>query len=136
MTIRPIDVTTQSLSTGRFFRRAFRSASLAEGISWAGLIAALIIKYPLSGNPFGVTIWGWIHGVVWLAVVAATIAAAIRFRWPWWALPAGLVVSVLPFLSVPFDLWMERTGRLRAGWRSSRSGGRPYAPMPSSASKS
>ena len=52
------------------------------------------------------------HGIAWIAFVLACVAAAIRFRWTWWALPTGIIASMLPFLTVPFDLWMERTGRL------------------------
>ncbi len=96
----------------RFFRLAFRTTALIEGISWLGMLTALAIKYPLHGSPLPVTIWGWVHGIAWIAFVLACIAAAIRFRWTWWALPTGIIGSTLPFLTIPFDLWMERTGRL------------------------
>lgn len=96
----------------RTIRIAFRTAAIVEAVSWLGMITALVIKYPLAGSPLGVTIWGWVHGIAWIAFVLACIGAAVAFRWPWWAVPIGLVMSVIPFLTVPFDLWMERTGRL------------------------
>ncbi|QBE48464.1 DUF3817 domain-containing protein [Leucobacter triazinivorans] len=96
----------------RVARVLFRATAIAEAISWAGMLTALAIKYPLHGSPLPVTIWGWVHGIAWLAFVAACIAATIRFRWSWWALPAGLMLSVIPFLTLPFEIWMNRTGRL------------------------
>ena len=42
----------------RFFRLAFRTTALIEGISWLGMLTALAIKYPLHGSPLPVTIWG------------------------------------------------------------------------------
>ncbi len=86
------------------------------------MLTALAIKYPLRGDPIWVIIFGWIHGVAWLGFVTATITAAILFRWPIWAPLLGVLLSVLPFLTIPFDIWMERTGRL--GRRKARDSGR------------
>ncbi|MCQ9368338.1 DUF3817 domain-containing protein [Brevibacterium sp. 50QC2O2] len=104
--------TTAIAPAGSAFRLLFRSAAIIEACTWVGMITALIVKYPLAGSPMGVTVFGWIHGIAWILFVLACLAAAVRFRWTWWALPLGLVMSVLPFLTVPFDIWMERTGRL------------------------
>ncbi|MFI8632352.1 DUF3817 domain-containing protein [Microbacterium sp. NPDC077663] len=97
----------------RFVRVVFRTAAIVEAVSWIGMITALIIKYPLAGTPLGVTIWGWVHGIAWIVFVVSCLLAAITFRWKWWIAVLGLAMSVLPFLTVPFDLWMERTGRLQ-----------------------
>ena len=67
---------------------------------------------PSTAAPYPSPSGGWVHGIAWIAFVLACVAAAIRFRWTWWALPTGIIASMLPFLTVPFDLWMERTGRL------------------------
>ncbi|WP_353681687.1 DUF3817 domain-containing protein [Microbacterium sp. 69-7] len=77
-----------------------------------------MVKYPLQGSPHGVTVAGWVHGIAWIAFVIACLAAAIRFRWAWWVTLLGLVMSVLPFLTVPFDIWMERTRRLGKSGRA------------------
>lgn len=96
----------------RTIRLFFRTAAIAEAVSWAGMLTALMIKYPLQGSPIWVSIWGWVHGILWIVFVIACLAAAIRFRWSWWVALIGLAVSTLPFLTVPFDWWMERSGRL------------------------
>lgn len=122
---------TTAFTTDVPARWAFRTTAIAEAISWIGMLTALTIKYPLNGSPLGVTIWGWLHGVCWLAFVVALLIAAARFRWRWWLVPVGLAMSVVPFLTVPFDIWMERTGRLRRRDRRSSaipsSGGRSPA---------
>lgn len=98
----------------RTIRLCFRSAAIAEAVSWVGMLTAMAIKYPLQGSPIWVSIWGWVHGILWIAFVLACLAAAFRFRWSWWVTLIGLATSTLPFLTVPFDRWMERSGRLGA----------------------
>ena len=98
---------------------AFRVTAFAEAMTWVAMLTAMLFKYAINGYAFGVTVAGWAHGTVWLAFVAACIAAAIRFRWRVWIALVGLIMSGLPFLTIPFDYWMERSGRLRrAGSRS------------------
>lgn len=103
------------LDTGRLDRASalfFRTTSIVEAVSWVGMIIALVVKYPLDGTPMLVTVWGWVHGIAWIAFCLSGLNAAIRFRWSWWLVPVGFVMSILPFLTLPFDVWMERTGRL------------------------
>jgi integral membrane protein len=96
----------------RVSRLFFRVTSIVEAVSWVGMIIALVVKYPLDGTPMLVTVWGWVHGIAWIAFCASGLLAAARFRWSWWLIPVGFVMSVLPFLTLVFDAWMERSGRL------------------------
>lgn len=98
--------------TDRLIRRAFRITAITEAFTWVGMLISLAVKYPLQGSPLGVTIFGWIHGIVWIAFVVACLTAAIWFKWSWWIPIIGLLVSTLPFLTVPFEMWMQRTGRI------------------------
>ncbi len=109
---------TVPLTTGRLDRASalfFRTMSIIEAVSWVGMIIALVVKYPLDGTPVLVTVWGWVHGLAWIGFCVAGLNVAFRFRWSWWLVPVGLVMSVLPFMTIPFDVWMERTGRLKRG---------------------
>lgn len=114
MTRNPIETSTntQAGPAQRAIRTFFRAAAVIEAFTWAGLLIAMIIKYPLQGSPMGVTVFGWFHGAAWITFIIASIASSIRFRWPVWAFLLGLLMSVLPFLTVPYDIWMERSGRL------------------------
>ena len=109
--------TTEAQSESAWDRRirlAFRVVARTEACTWVAMLTAMLFKYVINGYAFGVTVAGWIHGSVWLAFVAVCLVAAIRFRWKPWIALTGLIMSGLPFLTIPFDIWMKRTGRLRA----------------------
>jgi integral membrane protein len=95
-------------------RNVFRTLAILEAFTWAGLLISMLIKYPFDGGGLGVTIFGWLHGTIWIAFLAVGLITGIWFRWRWWLFPVGFVSSVLPFTTVPFDVWMEKSGRLRA----------------------
>ncbi|MGO2660650.1 DUF3817 domain-containing protein [Mycetocola reblochoni] len=113
----------------RAVRLFFQATLLTEGVTWCGLLVALAFKYLINGWTFGVTVFGWIHGVVWLAVVLAILLAAVRFRWPIWLAPVGLAMSVLPFLTLPFEWWMRRADRLRRAGREAEGAPTEDAPV-------
>ncbi len=113
----------QAARSRRPIRMVFRATAFIEAFTWAGLLIAMIVKYALQGNPMGVTVFGWLHGTAWIAFIAAGITAAIRFRWPIQAVLLGVLSSLLPFMTIPFDIWMERTGRLSQ--QATRANARP-----------
>ncbi len=107
--------------TDTIMRIVFRSLAVLEAFTWAGLLISMLIKYPLAGSPIGVSIFGWLHGLVWVLFVIIALTAGIWFRWSWWVTLIGVLVSILPFATIPFDIWMERTDRLNT--RSARTRG-------------
>lgn len=112
--------------TDTIMRIVFRSFAILEAFTWAGLLISMLIKYPLAGSPIGVSIFGWLHGLVWVLFVIIAITAGIWFRWAWWITLIGVLVSILPFATIPFDIWMERTGRLHT--RAARGRGAQQRP--------
>ena len=98
-------------------RSVYRLVSVAETITWALLISALILR-ATTGFAFAVTLAGGIHGFVFLAYGATALLIAINQRWnPALAL-AAVATAVVPFATIPFDLWLERRGALAGGWRT------------------
>ena len=95
-------------------RLVFRILALTEGVTWVALISSMIVKYGLNGSPMGVTVSGWFHGMVFMLFVAAVLVCGVWFRWKWWVFLLGWVSAVIPFGTVVFDVWVERTNRLRA----------------------
>lgn len=89
----------------------FRTVAIAEAVSWAGLLIAMVVKYGF-GEPLGVTILGWIHGIVFTAYVVACLVVYGPLRWRFRDLVLGLIASVPPFGSVVFERWAMRRGRL------------------------
>lgn len=97
-------------------KQLFRTAAIAEAITWTLLISALIIR-AATGWALGVTIAGGIHGFVFLAYGATAIIVAINQRWHPGVAALAIVSAVIPYATIPTEIWLARTGRLEGAWR-------------------
>lgn len=95
----------------------FRVIAIAEALSWAGLLTGMLFKYVLTGSELGVHVFGPVHGVIFLAYVAVTLLAAYRLGWSKGVLVLGLAASIPPFATYAFEVWAQRSGRLRLAER-------------------
>lgn len=105
-------------------RRLFRIFAFAELLTWAGLIAALILR--ASGvSEAWVTPAGGIHGFVFLSYCVVTVLVWVDARWrfSWGVL--GLASAVVPFATLPFELVIDRRGMLPRRWRLGSGGEAP-----------
>jgi len=93
------------------YARWFRTVAIAEAFSWAGLLVAMVFKYAL-GMPAGVTVLGWVHGLVFTAFVVTCLVIFSPLRWSFGALVLALVSSVPPLATVLFERWASRRGLL------------------------
>lgn len=96
---------------------AFRVTAIAEAISWAGLLIAMLFKYVIVKTATGVEIMGPIHGVIFLAYVVSTLVVASQLGWKLKTTLLGLFSAIPPFVTVVFEMWAHRSGHLdpRAG---------------------
>ena len=94
----------------------FRLLAIAEAISWTLLIAGLVLR-AATGWALGVTIGGGIHGFVFLSYGATVILVALNNRWRIWPTVVSLVSAVIPYATIPTELWLQRRGRLAGAWR-------------------
>ncbi|MBU4464844.1 MAG: DUF3817 domain-containing protein [Actinobacteria bacterium] len=94
----------------------FRSLAVAEAVSWTLLIAALILR-ATSDLAIAVTIAGGIHGFVFLSYGVAAVLVAKNQRWSIWPTIAAIVSAIVPYATIPVELWLHRTGRLAGEWR-------------------
>ena len=94
----------------------FRVLAVAEAISWTLLIAGMILR-ATTDIALGVTVGGGIHGFVFLSYGATAVIVAKNQRWG--ALPTIVAIAsaVIPFATIPTELWLHRTGRLAGAWR-------------------
>ncbi|UYM04333.1 DUF3817 domain-containing protein [Solicola gregarius] len=92
----------------------FRVVAIAEAISWAGLLTGMLFKYALTENEIGVQIFGPIHGAIFIGYVVMTITVGLRCRWSKPVILLGLAASIPPFATYAFEVWADRSGRLRA----------------------
>jgi integral membrane protein len=94
----------------------YRVLAIAEVFSWTLLIAGLVIR-AVGGPAVAVTIGGGIHGFVFLSYGATALIIALNNRWR--IGPAVLAVgsAVVPYATLPVEMWLRRTGRLDGAWR-------------------
>ncbi|GAA2971047.1 integral membrane protein [Microbacterium terrae] len=94
----------------------FRTLAIAEAISWTLLIGGLILR-ATADLAIAVTIGGGIHGFVFLAYGATAILVAKNQRWG--ALPTVVAIgsAIVPYATIPTELWIHRSGRLAGDWR-------------------
>jgi integral membrane protein len=94
----------------------FRALAIAEAISWTLLIGGLILR-ATAGVAEAVTVGGGIHGFVFLAYGATAVLVAKNQRWG--VVPALVAIgsSVVPYATIPAEVWLHRSGRLAGDWR-------------------
>ncbi len=95
----------------------FRRVAIAEAITWALLLTGMFLKYVTETTELAVSVFGMVHGVVFIAYCLTTVLVAVDQKWPWGRLALGLASAVPPFATVWFDRFAERRGALGEAWR-------------------
>lgn len=93
----------------------FRALAIAEAVSWTLLITGLILRATLGGS-LAVTIGGGIHGFVFLSYAATAILVALNNRWRLAPTLLALVAAIVPYATIPVELWLQRRGLLAGDW--------------------
>jgi len=96
--------------------RLFRVLAIAEAITWTLLISALIAR-AVGAVPVLVTIAGGIHGFVFLSYGATAVLLAFNQRWHVGVALLTIASAIIPFATIPAEIWLHRTGRLEGDWR-------------------
>ena len=100
-------------------RTLFRTAAIAEAVTWTLLLAGMFLKYVTETTELGVRIGGMAHGVVFIAYCLITLIVAIDARWTLKRTALGLLSAIPPYFTIWFDVAMDRRGALSRGWRLS-----------------
>ncbi len=95
----------------------FRTLAFAEAVSWTLLIAGLIVRSATGWAP-AVTIGGGIHGFVFLSYGATVILVALNNRWRVGPTLLALVSAIVPYATIPAEIWLHRRGLLDGVWRT------------------
>jgi len=91
---------------------AFRIVAIAEACSWIGLLIGMFVKYVPETSEIGVKIFGPIHGGIFVTYLVITLLAARTLRWSAGTTLLALAASVPPLVTIWFERWASRTGRL------------------------
>lgn len=109
-------------------RTLYRRIAVAEVVTWALLLAGMVLKYVTKTTELGVKVFGLAHGVVFIAYCLITLLLWVNQRWTAREGLLGLLSAVPPFLTVWWERRLERRGRLDGGWRLGRGGDTPANP--------
>lgn len=113
------DQLTAPTRSGRLTRPlwAFRTASIAEAITWTLLLIGMFGKYVTHTTELGVRVFGTLHGAVFLAYCVTVVLVAIDQRWPLGRTVLALACAIPPFATLAFDRWVEKRALIGDAWR-------------------
>lgn len=109
-----------STTTGFTPRGLYRVLSIAEAITWTLLIIGLLAKYVVAPGETGdlvLRVTGTIHGFVFLSYGATAILVGINQRWKPLLTIGAVGTAVVPYTTIPFDLWLDKHSKLDGAWR-------------------
>ncbi|WP_224760566.1 DUF3817 domain-containing protein [Salinibacterium sp. ZJ450] len=110
--------TPRTRLTPRLF---YRTLAIAEAVTWKLLIVGMLLKYAAGiDTPFSFAA-GLAHGFVFIAYAATAVLVGINQRWGFPLIAGAVATAIVPYATVPFDRWLERTGRLEGSWRIEKS---------------
>ncbi|MEV8252902.1 DUF3817 domain-containing protein [Rhodoglobus sp. NPDC076762] len=98
----------------------FRVLAFAEAVTWTLLITGLILR-ATAGLDVAVSIGGAIHGFVFLAYGATAVLLTVNQRWNVGTAVLTIGSAVIPYATIPVELWLARSGRLKGDWRKEAS---------------
>ena len=102
-------------------RTLFRTFAFAEVVSWTLLIAGLILRATM-GLDIATTIGGTIHGFIFISYGATAILVSKNNRWAPGPTIVAVISAVIPYATIPMEIWLNRTGRLNGQWRREETG--------------
>lgn len=102
----------------------FRIVAFAEAVTWTGLIIGIILKYGF-GNDSVIPITGGLHGFVFLCYGVTTVFVWVNQKWKPSVGVLGLISTIIPYATIPFDLVMQKKGKLDGVWRLGAGGEKP-----------
>ena len=109
-------------------RTLYRRIAVAEVVTWALLLLGMFLKYVTRTTDLAVSVFGLVHGVVFIAFCLVTLLLWVNQRWTWRDGVLGLLSAVPPFLTVWWERRLERRGALDGDWRLGRDGEAPSNP--------
>ena len=88
--------------------------AFVETVTWAGLLVGMYQKHILGLEENLVPLFGALHGLVFMLYMAITWLASRALKWDLRTTALVVAAGVPPFLTIPVEIWLRRTGRLSA----------------------
>jgi integral membrane protein len=100
----------------------FKTAAIAEAVSWAGLLIGMFFKRVLDVGELGVQIFGPIHGAMFLLYVLSVLLVRGPLGWNLGRTMVGLLAAIPPFATIWFERRVLRTAPAEASRESAPAG--------------
>lgn len=98
----------------------FNTFAKAEAVTWTLLISALIAR-AFEVNPLVVSIAGGLHGAVFLGYAVTAGLTGVNQRWGFGKTAIAVLLAIVPFATVPFEMKLNKNGSLEGAWRTEAS---------------
>lgn len=99
----------------------FNFFAKAEAVTWTALIGGLIYRAVATMEPIVLTVIGGIHGAVFLGYGVTAALVGVNQRWKVRAIVGGILLAIVPYATVPFEVSRNRKGLLEGNWRRTAS---------------
>lgn len=98
-------------------KKLFNTFAKAEAVTWTLLISGLIGR-ALGLDSVIVTVVGGIHGAVFLGYAVTAALTGVNQRWGFGKSALAVVLAIVPFATVPFEMRLNQNGSLDGSWRT------------------
>lgn len=103
-------------------KKLFRLFALAEAVTWTLLIGGLILRATVGVPSMAFAIVGGLHGAVFLAYGVIASLTGVNQRWGFGRTVLAVALAIVPYATIPFELAVQRSGKLEGDWRREHSG--------------
>jgi integral membrane protein len=101
----------------------YRIVAIAEAITWTLLISGMLLKYLLlpgeAADAF-TSVAGFLHGMVFITYGMTAVLVGVNQHWKPGLIVFAVITAIIPFATIPFDLWLDRKGKLGGDWRRTK----------------
>ena len=95
----------------------YRVMASAEMVTWTALIVAMIARYGFGYDGALFFVAGLSHGVIFLAYCITSVIIGINLRWGFGTIALAVASAIPPWLTLPFDRWLDKRQKLEGQWR-------------------
>lgn len=95
----------------------YRVMASAEMITWTALIVAMIARYGFAYDGPLFFVAGLTHGIIFLAYCITSVIIGINLRWGFGTIALAVASAIPPWLTLPFDRWLDKRHKLEGQWR-------------------
>ncbi|MGO4105255.1 DUF3817 domain-containing protein [Leifsonia sp. YAF41] len=99
-------------------RLFYRTVAIAEAVTWTLLITGMLLKYVGNMGGLPVLIAGSIHGFVFITYALTAVLVGVNQRWSVKLIVFAVFTAIVPYATIPFDIWLDRNRKLEGIWRT------------------